>query len=68
MSAYDLTPKYRKKLEDAVISWNLGEEHDMLDLLYKLYDEAFAEGCLYAKDRVVEFLSAEGSGMNEQRR
>lgn len=60
MYAYDLTPKFRKQLDDAVALWSCGDEADMIALIYTVQADGFAEGCNYTRDRVAEFLKIGG--------
>lgn len=56
MCIADMTSRFYKKIEEAVAYWNLGDKENMVDLMYAVHADGFAEGCDHTKKSVIEFL------------
>lgn len=59
MTDLNLTHRFRKQLENAILFWEKGEEQIMIDLLHRVQAESFEEGRACMREQIERFLDTE---------
>lgn len=50
MTESDLTCRFLEELKDAIQKWESGDKQPMVDLIMKIQEESFLDGCKYMED------------------
>lgn len=56
MTESDLTCRFLEELKDAIQKWESGDKQPMVDLIMKIQEESFLDGCKYTVELFEQFI------------